>query len=89
MSCLLLTGSRRKYNYITTLTSVFHVVMDLFPCSQLLHIRDGSRIGLISANREGIFLCIGYIALYTGWVGADREMVVQTKVLLSQYRMKM
>lgn len=29
---------------------------------------DGSRVGLISANREGIVSCVGYLAIYTGWV---------------------
>ena len=29
---------------------------------------DGSRVGLLSANREGIVSCVGYLAIYTGWV---------------------
>ncbi len=29
---------------------------------------DGSRVGLLSANREGVVSCVGYLAIYTGWV---------------------
>ena len=29
---------------------------------------DGSRIGLLSANREGVVSCVGYLAIYTGWI---------------------
>lgn len=27
---------------------------------------DGSRLGLLSANREGVVSCVGYLAVYTG-----------------------
>ena len=29
---------------------------------------DGSRIGLISANREGLVSCAGYFVIYAGWI---------------------
>lgn len=29
---------------------------------------DGSRVGVVSANREGIISCVGYLAIYTGWI---------------------
>ena len=29
---------------------------------------DGSRVGVVSANREGVVSCVGYLAIYTGWI---------------------
>ena len=29
---------------------------------------NGSRIGLISANREGLISCPGYFVIYAGWM---------------------
>ena len=33
---------------------------------------DGSRVGVVSANREGIVSCLGYLALYMGWIQCGR-----------------
>lgn len=36
---------------------------------------DGSRIGLVSANREGLVSCLGYLALYTGWIEVGKRLL--------------
>ena len=33
---------------------------------------DGSRIGLLSANREGVVSCVGYFVIYVGWIEIGR-----------------
>jgi len=33
---------------------------------------DGSRIGLLSANREGVVSCVGYFIIYVGWIEIGR-----------------
>lgn len=47
---------------------------------------DGSRPTLISANREGLLSCVGYLAIYTGgvelgrWLFRERWVLVWTAV---------
>ena len=33
---------------------------------------DGSRAGLLSANREGVVSCVGYLAVYMGSIELGR-----------------
>lgn len=43
---------------------------------------DGSRVGVVSANREGIVSCVGYLAIYTGWIQLGKWLLKPRYVLV-------